>query len=200
VPGQATQKQDYYYDSHRTTTSVGSADVFGKAGPFSVSSSYAVDCASTAKLVPGGSIGFTAKGVPSNNGSVAFLGFSRTNYGPLTLPFDLTPLGAPSNWLNVSVDLVVPLPLSASGSLYDGTTTIPVPQDSTLPGLHVYMQGAFVDTKANKFGLVFSEGVDMGLVSGTQYMQFVGSADSASSSGGMGVGEGCVLQLVGVFN
>ncbi|MEZ5989123.1 MAG: hypothetical protein R3F30_08370 [Planctomycetota bacterium] len=200
VPGQAQSKQEYFYDSHVSTTSTGTATPFGNAGPFSVLSKYSMSCPSPAKLVPGGSIVFQADGIPSNNGSVAFLGFSRTNHGPLTLPFDLTPLGAPSNWLNVSVDLVVPLPLSASGSVFAGSTTIPVPADNTLPGLHVFMQGVFVDTKASSFGLVFSEGIDMGIVSGAQPQQLLGSEDSTAGNGYLPKGEGVVIQLVGVFS
>ncbi|MEZ5989120.1 MAG: hypothetical protein R3F30_08355 [Planctomycetota bacterium] len=199
VPGTAT-KSNYFFDAHVATTSVGGVDVFGTAGGFSVPSSYSVDCPSPSTLVPGGSIVFQADAVPSNNGSLAFLGFSRTNYGPLTLPFDLTPLGAAGNWLNVSIDLTLPLPLSAAKNGYTGSVKLPIPADNTLPGLHVFMQGVFADAKANKFGLVFSQGVDMGLVSGKQVQQLVGTYDAKNTTGSLYSGQGTVVQLSGVFN
>ncbi|MEZ5989119.1 MAG: hypothetical protein R3F30_08350 [Planctomycetota bacterium] len=200
VPGMYSKGQ-YFFDAHNLKTSSGTATPFGTAGTFSKTSSYGVQGPATDKLVPGGSIEFNAYGVPSNNGSVAFLGFSRSQFGPLSLPFDLTPLGAPKNFLNVGIDLVLPLPLTAGKiGVFNGSAIVPVPNDNTLPGLHVYMQGAFVDTQANNFGLVFSQGVDFGLVAGTQPQQLVGTHDTQNSTGSLSPGYAHVLQLVGVFN
>lgn len=200
VPGMYSKGQ-YFFDAHNSKTSVGTADAFGTAGSFSKTSSYGVSGPAPDKLVPGGSIEFRAYGVPSNNGSLAFLGFSRTSFGPLGLPFDLTVLGASGNFLNVSVDLVLPLPLTAGKiGVFNGSSIVPVPADQGLAGLHVYMQGAFVDTQANNFGLVFSQGVDFGLVSGTQSQQLVGTHDSTLTTGSLSPGYAHVVQLVGVFN
>ncbi len=90
-------------------------------------------------------------------GTFAFLilGTSNTSWGGIPLPFDLTPLGAPGNYVRCSHDLVFTTTLSGTGpgKGYAGLSwTVP----TVAKGLSLYYQWYMIDAKANTLGLVVS--------------------------------------------
>ncbi len=74
------------------------------------------------------------------------------NYGGLTLPIDLGPLGAPGCTVNASVDYAIGLTASATGSA--GWPVIPVPNNPSLSGQSFFDHSLWLDSAANAFGVV----------------------------------------------
>lgn len=89
------------------------------------------------------------------NVAVAILGASRTNFGNLVLPFDLSSLGMGGCQLWASAE--VTLPLTRSGSRAPLSLTIP--PDANLAGQSFYCQGLVSDPLANVGGIAWSNGI-----------------------------------------
>ncbi|MFO1052464.1 MAG: serine hydrolase [Planctomycetota bacterium] len=96
-------------------------------------------------------------GVGSGTPVVAMLGFSNSAWLGSRLPRALDAFGAPGCDLLVSPDLTF---AGASGILGTASFAIPVPDDPSLIGLHLYSQFAVGAGRTNTLGLVFSNGVD----------------------------------------
>ena len=128
------------------------------------------------------------------------LGVSRTALGPLPLPFDLSPLGAPGCML--LNDLLDTQAVSTATS----TAAWPIPNDPNLHGKWVYVQGLAAAPGANALGLVVSEGFALLIGSGDPKdpgpAQCVFNTQLGTSSGFMATGlyAGAVFKLEGVFN
>ena len=85
--------------------------------------------------------------------AVVFLGLSAETYGPLTLPFDMAPLGAPGCKLHTSSDIGL-------GPVVAGTGGVPVfVPPATTPGFQFFAQGVVLDGSAtpNALGLAFTD-------------------------------------------
>ncbi len=104
----------------------------------------------------GQSFALNLRQAKANTVAAVMLGASATNWGSVKLPFDLTPLGATSCFLYVSPDFLLPLKTDANGT---GALTLPVPLDKTLIQGLFHVQTLIVDPTANKFGLVFTNGL-----------------------------------------
>ena len=76
---------------------------------------------------------------------MGIFGFSRTQYGAVTLPLDLTPYSAPGCTLYVSMDVLFPLTVAGGKS----TWSLAVPPDSGLLGFRFYQQGVVFEAGAN---------------------------------------------------
>jgi hypothetical protein len=81
-----------------------------------------------------------------------FVGASKTDYGSLKLPFDLTVAGAPGCWLLASGDLLFPV----TNVLGSGLFSVDIPPD--LAGATVYLQAIVGDLPANQLGMTTSDG------------------------------------------
>ena len=93
------------------------------------------------------------------SGAIPFVltGFSRTRWAGGALPLDLTLLGMPGCALLTSSEDTTSLQNQA------GQAALPVsiPNDPTLLGNFLYMQGAVFDRFANSQGLVMSNGLEL---------------------------------------
>ena len=90
-----------------------------------------------------------------------FLGTSKTAWGTIKLPFDLTPLGATGCKIFTRADVILTAtshPSYSSGSTY---FCFFVPDNSSFIGAHLYTQGFVIDPKANPMGLLSTEGYDI---------------------------------------
>jgi hypothetical protein len=82
--------------------------------------------------------------------AVMATGFSNTRFGPVTLPFDLTPLGMPGCSLLTSVVLTQ----VATGTGNAATWSIGVPNDSSILGASFFNQAFVPSPTTNPAGLV----------------------------------------------
>ncbi len=192
-------KSNYFLDCHKQTVATGAASVFGSGGSFSTPETYALSCPDVSQLKPGGSTQVHAGVFKVQRAAVLCYGFSKSKYGPLTLPLDLTALGAKGNYLNVSLDLLIPLPLTAGSGGFEGTQKLPIPNDKGLLGLALFAQGIFTDQKANTLGLVFSKGLQLDFARNVLFASLVGHYDYKQSSGWLQKGTGYVMQFDGIF-
>ncbi|MEZ5962597.1 MAG: S8 family serine peptidase [Planctomycetota bacterium] len=88
---------------------------------------------------------------------VLMLGASSTSYGAAPLPLDLTPFGAPSCFLRVSPDVILPVP---SSQWSYARMLFQVPAQRSLIGRHLFHQAAMLDPRVNGLGALFSNGID----------------------------------------
>lgn len=91
---------------------------------------------------------------PSSAPSALWLGASATTATGVSLPLDLSPLGAPGCALLASIDVASFAIASPAGVVSLGLV---VPNQPWL-GVEMYAQGAFLDPSANPAGLVLSRG------------------------------------------
>ena len=93
---------------------------------------------------------------PSPNVHLPFwlLGDSRTSWGSLTLPLDLTGLGMPGCALHASPQLTLLSPNLAG----QAALALPIPNFASLLGATLYAQGGVTDPDANLLGIVVSNG------------------------------------------
>ncbi|MFQ5504894.1 MAG: hypothetical protein ACE5F1_08885 [Planctomycetota bacterium] len=205
IPGNTTRRTGYWVDGH-IGPSNGAATPFGSRGPFASGDSYTVSGVGQT-LVPGGKATLAASGLKSAYGSIAVFGFSRTSFGAIKLPFDLTPLGAPGNKLWASMDIIVVLVLRSQGTAFGGSVSLPIP-NVNLAGIGVFGQAIFADRPSNPMGLVFSNGVEMRMGSkNASQARSVGAYDSSAATGFLTVRNsssllpgGIVVQLQGSLN
>lgn len=89
---------------------------------------------------------------PTGAPALNALGLSKTNFGPLPLPLDLSAI-APGCYLFSSLDLVSASVVSGMGT---ATVTWGIPNNNSLVGLQFYNQYLIVRPAANTLGLLFS--------------------------------------------
>ena len=87
--------------------------------------------------------------------AVLVMGFSKTAWGTISLPWNLTPIGADGCFLNVSFDLLFGVHLDANGR---AKFTYAIPYYPSLYGAVWHNQYFIFDQSANKLGLVFTNG------------------------------------------
>lgn len=92
--------------------------------------------------------------LPLTGAAWIFLGNSKTQYGALTLPFDLGAIGMQGCALRVSGDFLYPV----TNVLGAGLWTIPIPADAA--GLRFFNQAIVLDPSANSLGLTVSNGAE----------------------------------------
>ncbi|HHI80075.1 MAG TPA: hypothetical protein ENK02_08840 [Planctomycetes bacterium] len=89
-----------------------------------------------------------------NSVAVLLFGLSKTRWGPVPLPWDLSFIGGTGCKLYVSFDLILgAVPTGTSGG---GTLVLPTPNDRSLIGKVFHNQWFVVDRPANALGLVFT--------------------------------------------
>jgi beta-lactamase class A len=100
---------------------------------------------------------YTMLNAPTFTPAICWIGFSRTSYGPLPLPFGLAAFGA--NGCSLRCDPAIAL-VGATGSRGTMTRTLPLPANKSLIGQRFYTQFWSVDARANQLGIAFSNGVE----------------------------------------
>jgi len=198
IPGKPTRTA-YVIDA-ALSTARGTSTTFGTYGKFSSGDKLDFRNPSPEELKPGGKVELGAQGLMNGYPALAIFGFSKTQYGPLQLPFDLGALGAPGNHLYASMDLVVPLVLQPFFIGWGGSVSIPLPDVAGLDQKQVFGQAMFIDPKSNALGIVFSNRVDMTIGSGLLFTQQIVSDDPTAAEGEDTLEPmGNVVQLRGVF-
>ena len=133
----------------------------GTAGSYS---NYGTACAGS-----GGTPTLAATGVPTLNKLFTInllfgkpttpvalnFGVSKTVWGTVTLPFDLTPYQAPGCSVLASGEIALYTTTSAAGT---ASTAFTVPNDAALVGVLFYNQWAIIDAAANGLGVTVSAG------------------------------------------
>jgi hypothetical protein len=90
-----------------------------------------------------------------SSGAAMLLGFSKTSWAGIPLPFDLGLLGAKGCDLLVSWDILVPTVTDASG---DAAVRLPLPAGKDMLGATFHSQFLVLDPPANPLGFVWSNG------------------------------------------
>jgi hypothetical protein len=109
-------------------------------------------------LIPGGTLRTTVRAGGPFNPVLVWLGASIRDFRGLAIPFDLTALGAPGNYLLASMDLIVVTALQQAGSSWSAHVDWPIPNRPEMAGATVYAQAALRDAQANALGWVFTFG------------------------------------------
>lgn len=162
MPGQMQQRYWYPLDGY-AGGGWGKATPYGSKGSFALADQFEATGLATYLLHPGGRATIVVSDLKKNRPAIAVFGFSKTAWGGLQLPYSLSGLGAPGNWLHSSIDLSLPLVqrLDPKG-LYAGSAWLDIPKITLPPsGVRLYAQAIFADATSNALGLVFSNGVDM---------------------------------------
>jgi hypothetical protein len=90
--------------------------------------------------------------LPPVPAALVWLGWSKTSWGSLTLPFDLGPLGMPGCALRVSPELGFLVPNRNGSARLD----LWIPADGSLLGRPFHNQAVVMDRAANAFGAIVS--------------------------------------------
>lgn len=92
-----------------------------------------------------------------DSSAILLLGFSKSTWNRLPLPFDLSGAGAPGCKLYAPGAIMMPATTSSFG-----TASVPVdlPDDKNLIGKRFYTQFACFDLPANQLGLTFTNGLE----------------------------------------
>jgi hypothetical protein len=158
VPGKNTANNTYYADMV-TGARGGSIRSYGVGGKLK-GSPYLIISTGAGALEPGGQVILEASNLTKVYPVLAAFGFSDSQFGPVALPWDLKALGAPSNFLHTSLDLLFPITIKKMSAFYGGVANFGIPMNPALAGAKIYGQGIVVDAASNKLGLVFSNGIE----------------------------------------
>jgi hypothetical protein len=101
----------------------------------------------------GTTMSLRAASLPGGPAALA-LGISRTSWGAIALPLDMTPFGAPGCSLQASADLVAGL----TGGGATRSLPLGIPLQPVLLGREFYAQAFVADPLANALGIVVSNG------------------------------------------
>ncbi|MCA8971683.1 MAG: hypothetical protein KDC95_17965, partial [Planctomycetes bacterium] len=145
----------YWLDAFETRP-YGQFWLIGTSGRLSNGGRPLLSLDTSSSQIPGGQLNYSLRSLPQSLPCFWFLGFSRTTWGVLPLPLDLTPLGATGNSLYTGMEIFGPMTVRASGSAFEGYAQLPIPNDPKLDGAGFYTQALVVDPAANTLGVVFS--------------------------------------------
>ncbi len=145
----------YFVDAVRSTVNTGKSSQFGTSCPAGQNRAYAIPSN------PGGDpVKLLLFDGPQGKGVAAgIIGLSKTFWGPVPLPLDLTSAGLKGCNLYVSADVFLPVATSSTGS---AMIQVPLPADKNLAGVSWYFQYLVFDARVNlSFPLSFSNGVQI---------------------------------------
>ena len=89
-------------------------------------------------LIPGGTIDISNRSMRRQYPTLHVFGFSNTQFGPFKLPLDLTPAGAPGNFLQNSMDLMFLATLTQTGTTWSGDSKLPIPNNPVFGGAVIH--------------------------------------------------------------
>lgn len=195
----------YFLDLEADRTKPGSIRRFGTQGRFRSQETLSLS-SSPGALVPGGRVEYIFSRLQSGYPTVASFGFSKSRFGALSLPFDLSALGAPGNSLYSSIDLAFAAEVGRASRTFFARAILDIPNDARLGNLRLFSQLLFVDPASNGFGLVTSPGLDIVLGTNKERETQAIRASSLTSTRGdylfrsnVGVGGYPVTELRGTF-
>jgi hypothetical protein len=203
LPGPAA-KSNYFCDAERSANSgVGTVQSFGTGGAFSSPEVYALK-ANPAGLAPGGSLDLQCGSFSKAYVGSLIIGLSNTNWSGVPLPLDLSVIGAPKNYLYISLDTQFPFPATGSGTNYNSTFKAPIPSGPIFAGLKFYSQAWYADANANNAGLVTSNALTLTIAnSGGPITQTVGHYLTTNTTGryiyGANYTGGPVIKFLGII-
>jgi len=93
-----------------------------------------------------------------NAALVLMTGTSKFSWGPIALPFDLAPLGAPGCKMLLAPDLYS---FAASDATGKGVTSFPLPNDKEFAGATFFQQWLVLDASANAASMVLSKALEL---------------------------------------
>lgn len=106
----------------------------------------------SSRPVVGGRFAVLLANLPAAATGALWLGASRSKFGSIPLPWDLSPYGMPGCSLWTSVEAA----LAFQGSAGTVAFSLPVPADKTLSSKSFYMQAVVLDRGANTLGATLS--------------------------------------------
>lgn len=137
-------------DSSSTVVATYSVDATGCAGS-NGTPTIASRFAETPRI--GSTFTVEAGGMPANAVAVGNLGFTQTLPGGLSLPYDMTPIGAPGCLISTDIGAGFPLTVDASG---DTVWYLAIPVMNSLLNLTFYQQIVNLDPGVNALGITTS--------------------------------------------
>lgn len=172
----------YFVDAERPKSDFGTTKLFGTSCPKGMNRNYA------SPSNPGGDpLRLWLFGGPSNSVAIAMIGASKTFFGPVPLPWDLTKLGFPGCSFYTSAEIMLGASTKSTGS---AEMAIQIPPDPKLAGVTVYSQWMVVDKRVNPtLPLAFSNAVEITLgkaigLGGVDAWQLYGVGNLARSAYG----------------
>ncbi len=147
------------FDLYSLSARAGTYVSFGKA---CLGSAGTPSLSASNKPTIGQTLNLVVASAKASSGAAMFTGLSKTNLGVLSLPLDLTALGAKGCSLFVSTELFVPFATDSAGKASVGYA---LPNIITLVGSRFYQQALILDAKANQLGLVLTN-AGMGTIGG----------------------------------
>ena len=203
LPGPAA-KSSYFCDAERTAKSGGGTiQRLGTGGAFWRREVYALS-GNPAALTPGGSLDLQCGKFSKGYAGSLIIGLSNTRWSGITLPMDLSMIGAPKNNLYVSLDTQLPFPATGSGTNYNSSFRAPIPSSPIYSGLTFYTQAWYADANANNAGLVASNALTLTIAkSGGPIAQTVGHFSTSNPTGNYIYGTnntgGPVIKFLGII-
>jgi hypothetical protein len=104
----------------------------------------------------GQSVVYRLADVPALRPAVLCFGTSSTSWNGVSLPFSMTPLGAPGCYLRTNCAISIPLSTGFCGGT---SVSVRIPVDPQLIGDTLYSQRLVVDPAANQLGVTSTQGV-----------------------------------------
>jgi hypothetical protein len=161
----------------------GATSSFGASGvdPFDnlYLGGHAGSC-TTRELSPGHTIVFTSSLMVTTRAGLLAVGTS-----PQPVPIDLTPFGAPTNFLYVDPIVLSPHAWTLGWFSWYSQFPVPVPNTASLVGTTLYGQSMIFEPAANPLGLVLSHAVELRLGDANEQLplQQLNAADPAALAG-----------------
>ena len=181
LPGPAA-KSSYFCDAERTAKSGGAIQRLGTGGAFWRRELYALS-GNPAALTPGGSLDLQCGKFSKGYAGSLIIGLSNTRWSGITLPMDLSMIGAPKN---------------------NSSFRAPIPSSPIYSGLTFYTQAWYADANANNAGLVASNALTLTIAkSGGPIAQTVGHFSTSNPTGNYIYGTnntgGPVIKFLGII-
>jgi hypothetical protein len=200
TPAATPQKTGWISDGHQAG---GLLERFGRSGALSANDTLGLVAEKPSDLIPGGTVTVSTTTFFKTYPGILFLGSSDRSWGNLTLPLDLTGIGAPGNSLYTGIELAFPHSWQRTMIGWAAPVRLTIPNQSDWIGISVFAQAVVADS-ANQFGAVFSNGVVLGIGSnGPQPISLLGNYDVNATTGYFDLGQsggGVIVEFSGVIN
>ncbi len=144
----------YFIDAHRGKVDQGSSKTYGSSCPPGLNRAYALS-----SNPGGGAIELYEFDGPKQSAALCVIGVSKTSWGAVKLPWDLSSLGLKGCSLQASMDIFYPVPTNESGR---ANLTIPLPPTARHANVTFWNQWINLDKRISPaFPLTLSNGVEV---------------------------------------
>ena len=200
----ATGLADPFYDLDGHVDSFdGDWFTTGQRGQTSRNENYQIEVVDKYQLAPGGTVRIRAHGFSNDYLGILGLGFSKSSFQGVPLPLDLARFGAPGNSLQHSWDVMLPFSVQLfTHGVRLAEQNVLLATSALFYGVKGYAQFLVADPPKNQLGLVFSDLLEMKLLSSPPVSQSIMTINNSLYSymidrDTMG---GPVMRLTGTFN